>query len=160
MSTVISDHVCNHWNYRVCFIEDGKCKNCSWITPDEQDRLDDIEEAKIKIKDPCDCVIQPCEHYDGEYMENNEYFDGEVSCIICGGEPDNHDSHGWNKCKCPNCDAVVKSLKDQDDNHAFIGYKNPETGEIREGRLRYARGFNIYVYKCGEEIPFWTKERN
>ena len=31
---VISQHVCEHWNYRVCFIENGKCKNCGWKTPE------------------------------------------------------------------------------------------------------------------------------
>ena len=136
MSVIISQHVCEHWNYRVCFVENGKCKNCGWLTPEleeEQREIreakEDLAESKIKIKDPCDCVIQPCKHYDDEYMENNEYFDGEVGCIICGGEPDG-DEHQWGVCKCPCCGEIVKSLDDQEKNHSLVGYKNPKTGAI------------------------------
>ena len=56
--SIISQHVCEHWNYRVCFIENGKCKNCGWKTP-ELEAIDkeiayekeDFEESKIKRKD-------------------------------------------------------------------------------------------------------------
>ena len=34
LSIVISQHVCEHWNYRVCFVENGKCKNCGLKTPE------------------------------------------------------------------------------------------------------------------------------
>ena len=33
-SLVISQHVCEHWNYLVCFVENGICRNCDWKTPD------------------------------------------------------------------------------------------------------------------------------
>jgi len=32
--SIISQHVCKHWNYLVCFIENDRCKNCDWKTPD------------------------------------------------------------------------------------------------------------------------------
>ena len=81
MSIVISQHICEHWNYRVCFVENGKCKNCGWKTP-ELEAIDkeiayekeDFEESKIKIKDPCDCVVQPCDHYDGEMQNINNWI--------------------------------------------------------------------------------------
>ena len=31
---VISQHVCEHRNYRVCFVENHRCRNCGWKTPD------------------------------------------------------------------------------------------------------------------------------
>ena len=34
LSIIISQHVCEHWNYLVCFVENGSCRNCDWKTPD------------------------------------------------------------------------------------------------------------------------------
>ena len=74
---VISQHVCEHENYRRCVIEIGKCIHCGWLTPELEAEAkeiryekEDLVESKIKRKDPCDSAVQACDHYDDGEMAN------------------------------------------------------------------------------------------
>ena len=90
MSIIISQHVCEHWNYLVCFVdEDGRCKNCDWKTPD---LLNTVNWIIFWLRLDLLNTLTPVATSKEEYLKNqnivNELMKIETAAL--GLPPENH----------------------------------------------------------------------